>query len=429
MKFNNLKIKLSPTLKINNYAVEKIENNEEVFHFGFGESRFPVPNILQENLKKYANQHSYLEGIGLKKLRQNISKYLNERYNMDTVGDKIIITPGSKLGIYTTLMALEGDLLHINPSWVSYMPQAKMLNKQVININTKIDNNYFPTAEKLESTIKMSIEQGYNPKIIIFNTPNNPTGQMLSKEQINSIIPVLRKYDITVISDEIYAEVNYKKEHVSFFNHYENTIITSGFSKHLSLGGWRIGYIVLPKNVSDSVINIYKAIISETWSSVNAPVQYAIADTLENYKELDFYLNVCKKAHFIRMQYIVENLKALGIKINSSDGAFYVYPDFENYKECLEKNNIKSNNDLAEILVSKYNVATLSGVSFGEREKFTLRMAYSYLDMENEEKSINFYNQIKDINNDKKFNDKVLELSVNLKKGIEKIKLFLQDIK
>ncbi len=218
------------------------------------------------------------------------------------------------------------------------------------------------------------------------------------------------------------------KEHISFFKNYENTIISSGFSKHLSLGGWRIGYIVLPKSIDNSVLTTYKAIISETWSSVNSPAQYALADTLENYQDLDKYLNVCKKAHETRMKFLVKKLKEANIIVNNSDGAFYIYPDFSNYQQQLEKANILSNSDLAEVLIKDYNVATLSGDSFGEYRKLTLRMAFSYLDMETEEKSNYFYNTIKNIDSDDDFENKVLELSVNLKLGVDKIINFLNKL-
>lgn len=296
-----------------------------------------------------------------------------------------------------------------------------MLGKNVVNIETNVEQNYFPTSKQLKDSIINAKSKGNNPKILLLNSPNNPTGGMLSLEQINDIVPICEKYDLTVISDEIYGEVAFENNHISIAKYYDKTYVTSGVSKHLSLGGWRVGYIVIPQCLSEKV-DFLKAIASETWSAVPAPIQYALSDLFEDYEPVQNYINKCTFIHKVRTKMAADILIKSGITLSNPEGAFYLYPDFENQKENLHLKDVYNSLSLATKLEQECNVATLPSIAFGDTEdKLRLRLALSYPDMETDEDALSFFNKIPD---DFKANPEasiqiIKENSPRLKKAIE----------
>lgn len=368
---------LSPTLAANELVAEKRANGEEIIHLGFGESPFPVPDRLIAALQQQAHLKQYLPTTGLPQLRVAVAEYYRERTDIDIEQFDVIIAPGSKLILYALQMAVAGDLLLPVPSWVSYEPQAKMLGTEVIKIATRLDSDgYHLDPSVLEETIIQARSQGRNPGKLILNYPSNPTGLTISESELEAIANVCRKHNIFIISDEIYGFVNHGTQYQTIAKCASDiTAVSSGLSKHLSLGGWRIGIGLIPKSVN-GLFSQLGNIASELWSCVPAPIQQASVVAYEGHKDVEEFISSCDELHGLMNRYISAGLQNLGVIAPTPQGAFYNYPDFEPFRTQLQAAGIKTSQDLASTLLRDYNLSSLPGVAFGEDpERLTLRLA------------------------------------------------------
>lgn len=368
---------LSPTLAANEMVAQRRAQGQKVMHMGFGESPFPVPERLQESLKQGVHRKEYLPTSGLAELRTQVAKYYKGKIGLDTDQFDVIIAPGSKLILYALQMAIEGDLLMPVPSWVSYAPQAKMLRTKVIKVATKLDDAGFHIdAEELRATIKAARAEGKNPRKLILNYPSNPTGLTIPDAELQQIAKVCVEEDILIISDEIYGFVAFDNEYRTIAKYAPtHTAITSGLSKHLSLGGWRVGIGFIPKAVS-GLQQLLCNISSETWSCVPAPIQQAVIDAYANHKDIEDHVQACTDIHGLMNQYIAKGLRAAGITCAIPQGAFYNYPNFEPFKAECAAAGIKTSKDLSLHLMKNYGLATLPGTAFGAaHDVLTLRLS------------------------------------------------------
>lgn len=370
------KIQFSPTLEINEHVRSAREEGKDLLHMGFGQSPFPVHPLIQEALAVNADKNMYLPSAGLPELRELSRHYLSEKFGFDANHFQTITGPGSKELIYDIQLAVEGDLLLPIPSWVSYAPQAVLIDDLVIKIPTTIKDNYQITAESLNKAIMAARQKGMNPKKLIINYPNNPSGLTMSPSRLKQIAQVCRKQGILVISDEIYGLVNYQQNHISIAKFYpEGTIVTCGLSKHLSLGGYRLGVAFVPKALN-SVYEAMVGIASETWSTVSAPIQFAALKAFESEGAIEKYIETCTIIHSMVSSYVRDVLISLGIKYPVLEGAFYLYPNFGIFQDQLSRGGVKTSEQLAVDLLDKIQVATLPGTAFGDSpENLTLRLA------------------------------------------------------
>ena len=376
IRSNVEKLAFSPTLAINERVRDIRKQGHQILHMGFGQSPFPVHPTIQEALRANADKNLYLHSAGLQELRFLAGNYFSEKFGFDAVEFEAIIGPGSKELIFDVQLAVEGDLLLPVPSWVSYAPQASLINDQVIKIPTSIVDNHHISPESLEKAIVAAKLEGRNPKKLIINYPNNPSGLTISVDRLERIARVCKKYNILVISDEIYGLVNYQHNHVSIARFYpEGTIVTTGLSKHISLGGYRLGVALVPvglKKVFEAIISI----ASETWSAVSSPVQFAALKAFEKDPNLEEYIQTCTRIHRIISEYVRQTIMALGVYYPELHGAFYLYPNFDNFREKLKSRAVKSSEQLAGDLIDRFQIATLPGTAFGDDpENLTLRLA------------------------------------------------------
>lgn len=368
---------LSPTLAANEKVQKRRAEGKQVLHMGFGESPFPVPERLQESLKASVGRKEYLPTGGLEELRNTVAKYYEDKVGLDASKYDVIIAPGSKLILYSLQMSIEGDLLMPVPSWVSYKPQARMLNTDVIKVPTMLDDNGLQiNPEELNKAIKDARAEGKNPSKLILNYPSNPTGLMINEENLREIAEVCIAEDILIISDEIYGFVAFDNTYRTIAKYApDNTAITSGLSKHLSLGGWRVGIGFIPKAV-DGLYSLMCNIASETWSCVPAPIQQACIDAYKGHDDIEEHIHACTGIHGLMNQYISKGLNELGLQTPLAQGAFYTYPNFEGHRAELASIGIKTSKDLAAHLMKEYGLATLPGTAFGaDPEVLTLRLS------------------------------------------------------
>ncbi len=355
-------IKESATLAINLRAKELRRQGHNIAHFGFGQAAFPVPEILQQAVRDNADSNMYLPTQGMPELREAVSKYYQEEFNLAFPAEQICVGPGSKELIFQTLYLVEGALLVPAPSWVSYGPQASLRGKEVLPIETSRENSYKLTPDELDRACH---KLGQQQKLLILNNPNNPTGAVYTQEEINALAEICRAYQVIVISDEIYAGIDFTgTPQASMAKPYpEGTIVSGGLSKLFAAGGYRLGVMLFPKALS-GIMNAIKAIISETFSCVSAPIQYAGLAAYSRFDELKPFVNRTREIYSFASHYLWERFIDMGLNCPEPQGAFYMFPDFDNFKFKLRKHGMYTGLALAERVLAEARVAILPGADF-----------------------------------------------------------------
>jgi aspartate aminotransferase len=388
IKKNLTNLEPSATLAINEKSKELISRRKKVYRFGFGQSPFPVPNKIVSVLKKNADKKDYLPMQGLPKLREVISKYLSKNTKSNFTKENIIITPGSKEGMFLMHMVFNGDIILPAPSWVSYAPQANIASNKVHWIQTSADNNWFPTAIELEKKIKLIKNKNI---ILILNSPNNPSGTTCNN--LKELSKVAKKYKIIILSDEIYTDLKFDKKYESISKYYpEGTCITGGLSKWCGAGGWRLGFFAAPKQLN-LLMNGLKVLASETFSTVNSPVQYAAVEAYKgNYN--DFKIKTTNILQAVGI-YVYKNLRSNKILINPPQGGFYLMPEFINKK-------YKTSSDLCVAILKETGVALLPGSAFGFKpSKMLVRLSFTDFNGSNFLKNVSSSKNISESNVEK----------------------------
>ena len=403
-KINNLN--LSATLRINEISKKLEQEGRKIIKFGFGESPFPVPAIIVDELKKNAHQKSYLPIQGLEDLRDSISKYESKKKNNNYSAEQVIVGPGSKELMFLLHISFDGNVILPAPSWVSYKPQSIIAENNFYWVETFAENNWYPSAESIEELVLKNKEKNY---LLILNSPNNPSGQVC--KNIKEISEIVKKYKIIVLSDEIYSELNFDESYESIANFCpEKVIVSNGLSKWCGAGGWRLGYFVIP-NELNKLQNSMKVLASETFSAVSAPIQFAaISAFKDDHKE---YILKSKKILKGIGEYVYNNLKSNNIIMNKPMGGFYLMPEFLNKK-------FNTSAEMCTDLLNKKGVAILPGSDFGfSVEKMISRLSYTDFDGKNFMSNINLDTKI-DEDIIKKFAPKITEGAKRIKEWAEK---------
>ncbi len=399
-KKNILKLKQSSTLVINEKCKKLISKGKKVYQFGFGQSPFPVPDEIVAALKDNAHRKEYLPIQGLIKLRESISKNLAQKTGIIYSKDNIVITPGSKEAMLLLHVAFNGEIILSAPSWVSYEPQAIIGRNKVHWIQTSRENNWFPTAKQLEDKIKSIKKKNL---IFILNSPNNPSGTIC--KNLKELAAVAKKYDLIVLSDEIYTDLTFCNKYESISQYYpEKTFISGGLSKWCGAGGWRVGFFAVPNKLSQLLENI-KTLASESYSTVNSPAQFAAVEAYEG----DFSEYKSKTINILRSvgNYVYSHLKSNKVLINPPQGAFYLMPEFPNKK-------YKSSTELCETILDETGVAMLPASDFGFSSKRMLTRL-CYIDFDGSK-------FLKASFNGKMLDDKIIEeYAPNVVEGVEKL--------
>lgn len=376
-------LETSATLAMNEAVAKRRAAGLQTIHLGFGEASFPLHPILRAQLARAAAHTSYAPVLGLPTLREAIADYLQRTRGIAGSAAHVAVAPGSKPLLYALLQALEGDLLLPVPSWVSYGPQARLAGRRVIEVPTDDSDHHRLTPDGLNETLACARREGANPRILLVNTPSNPTGSMFDTGDAEAIAGWARAEGMTLISDEIYAElVHGWREHVSPARFYpEGSIVTGGLSKAFSAGGWRLGYALLPATSEGSALmSALRALASEIWSSATTPVQEAAIAAFRPDGELEVYVHRSARVHGYVASRLYETFVRLGIPCPRPAGAFYLYPDFAPFRNALHERGITTGDGLARYLLDEWGIATLPGTAFGEQpEALRLRVATSLL--------------------------------------------------
>lgn len=349
---------------------------------GFGESPFPVHPVIREQIAGYSGENSYMPAAGLSELREKAKQYILKKHQIPEGLEYLpMIGPGSKELIFDIQLAVDGDLLFPVPSWVSYIPQTLITRDDVVKIYLPPGESYKLSPGRLAGRIERARVEGYRPTKLILNYPNNPTGLSYTAEELRELAEVCRKEELLVISDEIYAQVSFRDYHTSIAAFYpEGTIVTTGLSKHLSLGGFRLGIALVPENLK-SIFQVLRSIASETFSAVSTPIQYSVLAAFDRNPEIEEYIAQCTAIHDIVTRYVRRSLLSMGLEYSEPDGGFYLYPDFEKFRETLAARGIVTSDELADALLRDAGVASLPGTAFGD-EPEALRLRLSTVDFD-----------------------------------------------
>jgi len=407
IKKNVASLKISSTLAINEKTKKLVKQGKKVYKFGFGQSPFPVPDKIVTKLKENAYKKDYLSTQGLPELRDSISNYISQKTGTHYLKENIVITPGSKEAMFLMHLAFKGEIILPAPSWVSYAPQAKIAKNKIHWLQTKRENNWFPTARELENKI---ININNKNIILILNSPNNPSGAVCG--DLKKIATVARKHRILILSDEIYTDLKFDGVYESISKYYpEGTLITGGLSKWCGAGGWRLGFFAFPKKL-DKFLNSVKSLASETFSSVNAPVQHAAVEAYSgNYD--DYKLKTLTILKYLG-GYVYRKLSSNKVIINPPEGGFYIMPEFINKK-------YKTSSEMCDDLLKETGVALLPGSDFGfNKKKMLARLSFTDFDGET---------FLKNISTKSKLNDTIIEkYAPNVVEGVKRLSIWAKNL-
>ena len=338
-----------------------------VLRLTLGEPDFTTPDHVKEAAKRAIDQNqSYYTGMsGLMTLRQAASDFVREKYQLDyNPENEILVTIGATEALSATLTAIleEGDkVLLPAPAYPGYEPIVNLVGAEIVEIDTT-DNGFVLTPEMLEKAI---IEQGDKLKAVILNYPANPTGITYSREQLEALTDVLRKYEIFIVCDEVYSELTYTGEnHVSLGTMLrDQAIIINGLSKSHAMTGWRLGFIFAPANFTAQLIKSHQYLVT----AANTMAQHAAVEALTAGKN---DAEPMKKEYIQRRDYIIEKMTDLGFEIIKPDGAFYI---FAKIPAGYNQDSFAFLKDFAQ----KKAVAFIPGAAFGQYGEGYVRLSYA----------------------------------------------------
>ncbi len=364
----------SATLAINQRSRELEAAGVSVIRLGLGQSPFPVPSAVVDELRVNAHQKDYLPVEGLAELRHAVADYHRRSQGISASANEVLIAPGSKELMFLLQLVYYGDLVIPTPSWVSYAPQARIIGRQVHWLPTAAADNRMLTADVLDQFCERDREA---PRIVILNYPSNPTGATYDDQELSALAEVARKHRIVLLSDEIYGELHHQGHHRSIAQYYpEGTIVSSGLSKWCGAGGWRLGTFTFPSSLQ-WLRQAMAVVASETYTSTSAPIQYAAIRAFRGGLDIERYLAHTRKILAAVGQLIARRLVDVQVVVSQPEGGFYVFPDFSLYRERLAREGIHTSKMMCDALLEQTGVALLPGSAFGRpHDELTARLAY-----------------------------------------------------
>ena len=338
----------------------------DAISLGVGEPDFDTPwRIREEGIYSLERGRTfYTSNAGLKELKVEISRYLERKIDVAYEPDKeVIVTVGGSEGIDLAFRAMldPGDEVLIpQPSYVSYLPCAVLADGVPVVIPLQQKNEFKLTREELEAAITP------RTKILVLPFPNNPTGAVMSREDLEPVAEVVKEHDLFVLSDEIYSELTYKDDHVSIAalpGMRERTLVINGFSKGFAMTGWRLGYICAPEEIAKQMLKIHQyAIMCAPTNS-----QYA---AIEGLRHCEGEVQEMRASYNQRRRYLMHEMKRMHLDCFEPFGAFYVFPNIQEFGMSSE--------EFATRLLEEEKVAVVPGSAFGDSGEGYIRISYAY---------------------------------------------------
>lgn len=343
-----------------------VSEMKDAISLGVGEPDFDTPwKVRDEAIYSLERGRTfYTSNAGLKELKVEIANYLYRRFDLEyDYAKEMLVTVGGSEAIDIALRTMldPGDEVLIpQPSYVSYLPCTVLAGGTPVVIDLKEENQFRLTAEELEAAITDKT------KILILPFPNNPTGAVMEKADLEAIAKVVEKHDLFVLSDEIYAELTYLDNHVSFASlpgMKERTVLINGFSKSHAMTGWRLGYACAPAEIIEQMLKIHQyAIMCAPTTS-----QYAAVEAVKN---CDEEVAQMREEYNARRRYLMHRFREMGLQCFEPYGAFYVFPSIQEFGMTSE--------EFATEFLNRKKVAVVPGTAFGDCGEGFLRISYAY---------------------------------------------------
>lgn len=338
---------------------------DNVISLGVGEPDFDTPwHIREEGIYSLEKGRTfYTSNAGLLPLRQEIASYLKRRFSLSYDAEEIIVTVGGSEAIdigFRTMLDPGDEVIIPEPCFVSYVPCVTMAGGVPVRLPLEERDQFKLTKEKLLSAITEKT------KMIVLPFPNNPTGAVMTREELQIVADVIKEKDLFVMSDEIYSELSYQGNHVSIASipgMWERTVVINGFSKSYAMTGWRLGYAAGPREIIKQMVKVHQFVI------MSAPTtsQYAAIEALHNG---DVDVARMRDSYNERRRFLVKELREMGLSCFEPMGAFYVFPNIHRFGMTSE--------EFATKLLENQRVAVVPGSAFGECGEGFLRISYAY---------------------------------------------------
>lgn len=338
---------------------------DNVISLGVGEPDFDTPwHIREEGIYSLEKGRTYYtSNAGLLPLRKEISRYLNTRFRLPYTADEILVTVGGSEAIdvaFRTMLDPGDEVIIPEPCFVSYLPCVKMAGGVPVEIALEEKDEFKLTGKKLKEAITEKT------KMVVLPFPNNPTGAVMTAEELQVVSDIIKEHDLFVLSDEIYSELSYKGPHVSIASipgMAERTVVINGFSKSFAMTGWRLGYAAAPREIIRQMTKIHQYIIMSSPTTS----QYAAIEALRNGME---DVERMRESYNQRRRFLVKELNDMGIPCFEPYGAFYVFPNISRFGMSSEA--------FATRLLREQKVAVVPGDAFGKCGEGFLRISYAY---------------------------------------------------
>ncbi|MFE7835494.1 pyridoxal phosphate-dependent aminotransferase [Streptomyces sp. NPDC057474] len=383
-------VSMSATLAADEAMARRRLAGEQVLSMTSGEIGLPVHPALRERLVAAADENAYGPVPGSEALRAAAAGYWGRR-GLGTDPGLVVAGPGSKPLLFALLLAIGGDVVVPVPSWVSYAAQARLAGARPVAVPTRPGQGGVPDPERLREAVTAARAAGQDPRSVVVTVPDNPTGTVASPGTVRRLAAAARELDLVIVSDEIYCDLVYDPTAPAespALHAPERTVVTTGLTKNLALGGWRTGVARLPDgDLGRALHGRLVSIASQIWSSPTAPVQTAAAYAFGEPAEITEHIAASRRLHEAVVRAVADRFIAAGATLAPVRATSYLYPDFEPLRDHLSRaHDVRDGDDLARFLSERHGLGVLPASAFGEvRHALRIRAATSRLYGDTEE--------------------------------------------
>ncbi|MCX3061912.1 pyridoxal phosphate-dependent aminotransferase [Streptomyces beihaiensis] len=377
-------VTMSATLAADEALARRRRAGEQVLSLAGGEIGLPVLPALRERLAAAADRNAYGPVAGSPALRSAVAGYWGRR-DLAIDPGLVVCGPGSKPLLFALLLAVGGDVVVPVPSWVSYTAQARLAGARPIPVRTRPGEGGVPDPAALREAVALARAAGRDPRCVVVTLPDNPTGTVAAPGTVERLAQAARDLDLVIVSDEIYCDLVFDPADravspAAFAP--ERTVVTTGLTKNLALGGWRLGVARLPDGPLGREVHArLVGVASQIWSSTAAPVQAVAAYAFDEPPEVVGYVAAARRLHEAVVRAAAERFTAIGAELTPVRATCYLYPDFEPLRDHLARtHDVHGAHALATLLAERHGVGLLPGTAFGEDDSsLRIRVATSRL--------------------------------------------------
>jgi aspartate aminotransferase len=364
-------LQVSPNLALNELVAQRRAAGEDIVHLGFGEARLPAFTPLVEQLVRGAGRNAYGPVAGDAAVLKAVAGYFTRR-RIPTSPEQVVVAPGSKPLLMALNLVVRGDVLLPRPCWNTYAPQARLAGRVAFGVPIPAGFGGVPEPAALRKTIRAARRVGHQPRVVVVTLPDNPTGTLGPPDVVREVCAIAEEEDLLVISDEIYRDLVHDPA-TPVLSPAEvaprRTVVTTGLSKSLAVGGWRIGAARFPDGPwGDRIRAGVVSVASEVWSTLAGPMQDVGAYAFGEPPEIRARLAACARLHGAVARAVHEIVVAAGAACRPPTGGYYVYPDLEPLRDTLVLRCVVDSDSLQRHLLEEFGIAVLAGHLIGDDE-------------------------------------------------------------